>query len=78
MIKIINKETRAILGTISEEEFQFLIDQLEEEGISDNDYYVNQETLDYFSEQGLSGQLMDILKKGLGNQEEMDIEWMKE
>jgi hypothetical protein len=75
MIKIINKETRTLLGIATEEDFKTLTDQMEEDGTGDNDYYINQTMLEYFAELGLSAELMEILKNGLGDQEEMDIEW---
>ena len=46
MIQLRNKETGSLLGSISEEDLQFLIDNLEEEWEEDTDYYLNRETLD--------------------------------
>ena len=42
MIHLKNKETGAPLGDITEEQLQFLVDQLEEESETDADYYINQ------------------------------------
>jgi hypothetical protein len=77
MIKILNKETRAVIGTISDEDFNALQEQLEGEALNDNDYYINQSTLEYFIELELPQTLIDVLKSGLGEMEEMDIEWVR-
>jgi len=76
MIRILNKETREVLGTISDDDFEILKEQLEGENLSDTDYYINQSTLDYFIELELPQSLIDVLKSGLGDKEEMDIEWV--
>ena len=39
MIKLSDKKNGAPLGTISEDDLQFLIDHLEEEWAEDTDYY---------------------------------------
>src|SRR5207249_4463765 len=46
MIQLYDKETGASLGAITEEQLQFLADQLEEESPQDQDYYINEPTLD--------------------------------
>ncbi len=75
MIEIRNKETRELLGTITEEQLKFLIDNLEEEGLEDQDYYINRATLDMFEERGIDAALLQLLRKALGAKEDMEIEW---
>ena len=45
MIQLRIKDSGKLLGSISEEELQFLIDNLEEEWEEDKDYYLNQTML---------------------------------
>ena len=52
MPKLYDKDTGAWLGTITEEQLQFLIDQLEEESSEDQDYYINEATLEIFEGAG--------------------------
>ena len=40
MIQLHEKETGVFVGTITEAQLQFLIDQLEEESADDTDYYI--------------------------------------
>ena len=70
-----DKETGATLGNISDQQLQFLIDQLEEESADDTDYYINKDSLEMFAEQGADPQLLGLLQRALGDREGMEIEW---
>jgi hypothetical protein len=48
MIQLRNKESGEILGAITEDDLQFLIDNLEEESEDDTDYFINRSTLEIF------------------------------
>jgi hypothetical protein len=75
MIEIRDKETGELLGTISEEQLKFLIDNLEEEYEGDQDYYINQATLNMFEAGGIDAGLLQFLRKALGTRESMEIIW---
>ena len=77
MIQLRDKENGQSLGTISEEDLQFLIDQLEEESLDDKDYYLHRVTLEALKEKGASQALMDVLTKALGDRGDMEFEWSK-
>ena len=77
MIELRDKETGAFLGTITEAQLQFLIDQLEEESRTDTDYYINRDTLDVFQGQGIDQTLLTLLRQALGARQEMEIEWSR-
>ena len=77
MIQLYDKETGASLGTITEEQLQFLVDELEEESSEDQDYYINEPTLDAFEEAGADPALVALLRKALGEREEMEIRWAR-
>ena len=70
-----DKETGTTLGNISEQQLQFLIDQLEEESTDDTDYYISKDSLEMFAEQGADPQLLELLQRALGDREAMEIEW---
>jgi hypothetical protein len=63
------------IGTITDAQLQFMMDQLEEESDEDQDYYVNSDTLDLFEAAGADPALTDLLRKALGDRTEMDIRW---
>lgn len=63
------------IGTISDEQLQFLIDQLEEENLDDQDYYINQATIEMFRERGCDDELLGLLQSAIGDKEDIDIAW---
>ena len=77
MIQMRDKETGALLGTISEEELQFLIDNLEEEYDGDTDYYLNRTTIDMLEANGADDGLIKLLNEALGDREDVEIEWVR-
>ena len=77
MINLREKETDKELGSISEAQFQFLVDQLEEETMDDNDYAISKTLLDYFESQGADPELVSLLRNALAGRDEMDIVWTK-
>jgi len=77
MIELRDKETGRSLGSITEDQLQFLVDQLEEESSTDTDYYLNATTLDMFVDNGIDPQLLALLRGALGNREDMEIEWTR-
>ncbi len=77
MIEIRDKDTGRPVGSLSESQLQFLIDQLEEESDTDQDYYINRETIDMFAELRADEGLLSFLRKALGEREEMEIQWSR-
>ncbi len=75
MIQLFDKQTDRVLGEISEGELVFLIDQLEEEGMHDRDYYIDAATVDFLARQGASASLVAMLRRGLGASDGIDIRW---
>jgi len=78
MIELRNKETTAHIGNISEEDLSFLIDMLEEEGVDDQDYWIDIATLDYFEENGCGPHLLEMLQDAVGESDGIEIEWVTE
>jgi hypothetical protein len=74
MVALTRKSDNSSLGEISEDELQFLVDNLEEdEGLGDNEYNITRMTLEYLRENGLSPHLAQVLETALGDQDEVDI-----
>ena len=73
MKKLYDRETTEFLGSITEQQFQFLVDQLEEESLQDTGYYINQATLELFAQAGADTHLLALLQRALGEREEMEI-----
>jgi hypothetical protein len=77
MIQVHDKDTGAALGTITEAQLQFLIDQLEEESRDDQDYYINQTTVDLFEQRSADPALIRFLRNALQGRSEMEIRWSR-
>jgi len=77
MVQLFDKHTGALLGTITDDQFQFMVDRLEEESEKDDDYYLNPSTLAYLEEEGADPALLAALRPALGDREEAEIRWQR-
>jgi processive 1,2-diacylglycerol beta-glucosyltransferase len=75
MIVLFDNQTGAELGALTPDQFAFLTAQLEEESAEDQDYYINQATVDLLAGQGADPALVALLRQALGSREEMEIRW---
>lgn len=75
MIQLHDKDTGTWIGAITEDNLQYLIDQLEEESREDKDYYINKTTLDIFEERGADKALITLLRDALNGRTGMEIRW---
>ena len=73
MYELFRKANQEPLGTISDDEMQFLRDNLEEESLTDDDYTITRLTLEYLRGNGLSPHLAQVLETALGGQDEAEI-----
>lgn len=67
------KSDHRYIGDLSDEELQFLIDNLEEESLTDTDYDMTRLTLEYLRGNGLSPHLAQLLESALGEQDDVEI-----
>ena len=75
MPRLVRLDTGDEIGTISDTHLKFLVDQLEEDHGDDKDYFIDRDTLELLSDNGADPELLAILEKGLGGDDEMDIAW---
>jgi hypothetical protein len=62
------------LGSITEDQLEFLIENLEKEFEQDEECFLSPETFNYLKEQGADSELVAILEKAMdGNQEGVEI-----
>ena len=77
MIQLRDKAAGTVLGEITEEQLQFLIDHLVEETSEDKDYYLNRTTLEMLKGKDPDPELMALLEQALGDGEDIEIEWLR-
>ena len=77
MIQLHEKETGIFVGTVTDAQLQFLIEQLEEESTDDMDYYIDHDTLDLFEARGAEAALLALLRQALGTRDGIEIVWSR-
>lgn len=77
MIELRDKASGELLGTLSDDELQFLIDELEEESTEDHDYYIDAATIDMLADDGAPASLVSLLRRALGNETGIDVRWVR-
>jgi len=77
MVNLYDQKTGALLGSLTEQQLQFLIDQLEEESLEDKDYAITAMTLNYFESQGADPGLLSMLRQALGTKDEVIVRWSR-
>lgn len=75
MPRLVRLDTGDAIGTITDVHLKFLVDQLEEEHEDDKDYFIDRETLELLSDNGIDPELLAMLEKALAGDDEMDIAW---
>ncbi len=75
MIRLHDAERGTLIGTITEAQLQFLVDELEEESTEDRDYYVSADTIDLLEEDGGDPELVALLRGALSGRDGVDIRW---
>jgi hypothetical protein len=74
-IRIYDKQSGALLGDIASEDLQVLVDALEEESSTDQDYFIDAQTIELLHHEGASDRLLNLLREIVGTSDGVDIRW---
>jgi processive 1,2-diacylglycerol beta-glucosyltransferase len=77
MIDLYNNDTTQLIGSITDADLKVLIDALEEESATDQDYYINAGTIDLLGDGRASDHLLHLLRSALGAKEGVEIRWQR-
>jgi hypothetical protein len=78
MIQLHDKDSGAPIGTITEDNLRFLIDQLEEESGADQDYYFTEATIGLLEKSGAADTaLVSLLRRAFNGRAEMEVRWSR-
>jgi len=77
MIDLFDNEDGKLIGTITEPDLQVLVDALEEESSTDQDYYITGATIDLIGDGRATDHLMHLLRTALGGRQAMEIRWSR-
>jgi hypothetical protein len=73
--RVSNGET---IGETNEKQLKFLVDMLEEEDEDDQDYFIDQDTLELFSDNNCDPELLALLESAIEEGEDgVDVAWEK-
>ena len=75
MYQLMDLEHDDEIGIITEDQVQFLIDNLEEEGVEDQDYYIDSEALSFLAENGCDEELLTMLTEALEGRVNIDARY---
>jgi len=75
MPRLIRLDSGDEIGTITDVQLKFLVDQLEEDDADDQEYFINRDTLELLSDNGADPELLAIIEKAMGADDEIDIAW---
>jgi len=77
MPRLILKDSNRSLGVISDADVKVLVDQLEEEDMADDDYFIDGATVSILESAGASSTLVALLLAAIGDSEGIDVRWEK-
>jgi hypothetical protein len=77
MIDLYNAATNQLLGSITETDLKVLVDALEEEGVNDQDYYIDTATIDVIADGKATEHLVGLLRAAVGSSDGVDIRWQR-
>lgn len=75
MPRLIRLDSGAVLGTVDDKQVAFLVAELDEEGDKENEVFIDRDTLELLSDNGADPELLALLEKGMGDDDEMDVGW---
>jgi len=75
MFELHDVETGALVGRIDQTQLQFLIDHLEETDSGDQDYYLDEGTVDMLEDEGCDADLLRLLRAAVGEQDGVEVRW---
>ena len=77
MIQLYDASNDEPCGSLTEEQFDALVEALEEEAVEEEDYSVNAETVELLEASGADRALIRTLRQALGDRDEMDVRWRR-
>jgi len=78
MISLSDKSSDEPIGTLTDSQLQILVDQLEETHRDDQDYYIDQPTIDVLKVIAVDyGAVIELLELALGDRDGVDVVWSR-
>src|SRR5262249_46954836 len=75
MIDLYDAATNTKIGSIMESDLKVLVDYLEKESTEDQDYFIDQATIDYLADGRATDHLVNLLRAAVGSSDGVEIRW---
>lgn len=76
MARLYRVDTGETIGQINDKQLQFLVEMLEEEDEEDKEYFIDQDTLELFSDNNCDPDLLAMLEGAIDEGEDgVDVAW---
>ena len=72
---LIDSEKEEEMGIITDDQVQFLIDNLAEEGVEDEEFYIDEDVLAFLAENGCDEELLSLFAEGLEGRTDLAIQY---
>jgi hypothetical protein len=76
-VELFDSESGRSIGSITDAQFQGLVDALEEESPTDRDYYISTDTIDMLEQDGADPAVLSLLRAAVGAREGAEIRWRR-
>lgn len=73
MVRLYDSGDNRLCGTLSDRQFDALVEALEEEELEDGETAIDRDTIETLEEQGLDADVLDVLRSALGDRREAVI-----
>jgi hypothetical protein len=77
MIDLYNNESNELIGSITDGDLQVLVDLLEEESSTDQDYYITAATIEMLGDGRATDHLLGMLRRAVGTSDGVEIRWQR-
>ena len=77
MIDLYNAATNELIGNITEADLKVLVEGMEEESTTDQDYFIDTATIDVLADGRATDHLVGLLRKAVGTSDGVDIRWTR-
>jgi hypothetical protein len=73
MVRLYDAESNRLCGTLSDRQFDALVEALEEEELEDGDCAIDRDTIETLEDNGLDADVLEVLRLALGDRPEAVI-----
>jgi hypothetical protein len=73
MVRLYEAGTDRLCGTLTDRQFEILAEALEEDDLEDGDCPIDRDTIETLEEQGVEGEVLEVLRLALGDRAEAGI-----